>query len=163
MISARRAHHGSTLSRGNLTKSVTKSHSGRKNLVAGNEWRTPCRTGKLNGHQGGGTGRHWRHKGSDPMLPPSFARLATSGLTPGSDGKEEALQRKGGGTATERGLRSLLCRIGDSCSGARHWVRPSVASSGTEGSDPLSHRQTERTAGGQNGAALGGGRGGHGG
>ena len=52
---------------------------------------------------------------------------------------------------------SLLCRSGDSCSVARHWVRPSVASLAllgvTGGSDPLSHRSPERSSGRQREAA----------
>ena len=119
--------------------------------VLAQQGQTPCRTGKPNGQQGGEAGRQWGHRGREgvrPDVPPSEARLATAGLTPCSDGKEDAQRWKGG-------FRSLLCRAGDSCSGARHWVRPSVASSGTGGSDPLSHRQTERTSGWRSGAGRG--------
>ncbi len=103
-----------------------------------------------------------------------FTRLATAGLTPCSDGKEAAGRRKGSSAATGRrqrrcgnggadwwqrsdvrvaawSLRSLLCRTGASFSVARHWVRPSVASLAllgvTGGSDPLSHRSSERSSG----------------
>ena len=90
-----------------------------------------------------------------------FTRLATAGLTPCSDGKDAAAGRKGSGSATEGSQGSdgreaasrfvcLLCRSGDSCSVARHWVRPSVASLAllgvTGGSDPLSHRSPERSS-----------------
>ena len=79
-------------------------------------------------------------------------RRATLGQTLCCDRKGAAQRRKGGSG-------SLLCRTGVSCSGARHWVRPSVASlaslGGTGGSDPLSHRQTERTSGWRNVTVLG--------
>ena len=77
----------------------------------------------------------------------------------GSDGREVVGERKGGGSGS---LRSLLCRLGDSFSVARHWVRPSVASLAllgvTGGSDPLSHRSPERSSGRRR-VATGGGRG----
>ena len=89
-----------------------------------------------------------------------LTRCATERSSAGNSGSDPLKRRKGGGTATERGrcsdrkggFGSLLCEAGVSCSGARQWVRPSVASSGTAGSDPLSHRHTERTARGHKGS-----------